>query len=112
MNLKTISLITSIIGISLLLLLSLFVEPKLSTISELRSKQIYQKVKIQGQLISQKAISPSFGILKIKDLTGTIEVLLNKNIQIKDNSTLEITGKISEYKENKQITADKILLKN
>ncbi len=109
MNLKLLTLIISIIGISILLLLSNIIEPKLSTILELKSKQTYEQVKIQGQLISQKSYNnETFNILQIKDLTGIIQVLTNKNLQLKTNSTIQVTGKITEYKSRIQITADKI----
>ena len=108
MNLKLLTLIISIIGISLLLILSNILEPKLSKISDLNTKQTYEQVKIQGQLINQKSFSNTLNILEIKDSTGTIQVLTNKNLQLKTNSTIQVIGKISEYKSRIQITADKI----
>ena len=108
MNLKTTSLITSVIGILILLILSSILEPKLSNISELKNKQAYEKVRVQGQLTNQKTINPSFTILTVKDQTGSIDVLVNKNPEFKINSTLQVTGKITEYQNQNQITADKI----
>lgn len=109
MNLKTTSLIISIIGISILLTLSLIMEPKLSTIKELNKKQTFERVKIQGQLTNEKSYNNgTFNILTIKDPTGEVEVLINKKINININQTLEIIGKITEYKNKVQITAEKI----
>ncbi|MEK6879660.1 MAG: OB-fold nucleic acid binding domain-containing protein [Nanoarchaeota archaeon] len=109
MNLKTISLIISLSGISLLLLLSLTPEPELSSIQDLKTKQIYEKVKIQGQVINQRSYNnDTFNILQIKDSTGKIDVLLEKKLSLNQNQTLIVIGKITEFQNNIQIIADEI----
>ena len=42
-------------GVSILLILSNIIEPKLSTISDLKTKQTYEQIRIQGQMINQKS---------------------------------------------------------
>ncbi|MBI2629928.1 OB-fold nucleic acid binding domain-containing protein [Candidatus Pacearchaeota archaeon] len=105
-SLLILSLALSIFGIILLFYLSSF-PPSQSKISELESRMINSRVKIFGQLI-QISNQKTFFIMKIKDSTGTIEVTTEKPFPI--NSTLEITGKIQEYKNKKQINAEKIVL--
>lgn len=104
-NLLKLSLIISFLGILLLLFLS-NLQPKLSAISQLQNSSLNSLIRIQGKIIQTKQIQPDFYILTIQDETGEIEVLLEKNFA--SNKTIEITGKLEEYKNKLQIQAERI----
>ena len=107
---KKIALIISLIGIFILLILINLQEPKISEINSLSNKRLNEEVKIQGKIIDLKIFQSNFTITKIKDNSGFIEVICNcPQIKKLQNSTLQITGKLTEYQSNLQIQADKIL---
>ncbi len=102
------SIIISLLGILALLFLS-SLEPELAEISELNISKAGKQVKIQGEITQTRELSKNFYILTIKDSTGQIGVTLAKNFS--SNKTLEITGKLSSYKNEIQIQADRIMEK-
>lgn len=98
------SFIISLLGIFFLLFLT-SKEPSLISISEITSSLIDKQVKISGTITSTEKLSENFYLIKIKDETGSIEATLNKDFQT--NKTIEISGKVTEYKNKTQIQADK-----
>lgn len=112
-NLFKISLILSLTGIFLLLLLSSILEPKLTKIQDINDKLIDKKVKIQGQIFNIKNYEDSnFQVISIKDETGKIDVTTDKILNLTNNQNITVIGAISEYKNSLQIQADKILIKD
>ncbi|MBM3246967.1 hypothetical protein FJZ17_00275 [Candidatus Pacearchaeota archaeon] len=115
--LKT-ALAISLLGILLLLFLSTKLQTPLTTINQSLSLEEYEKVKLEGQVLNFRELSPNFYILGLKDSTSEIDIVFNSknNLSqlIKNNNTLmQITGKINFYNNKTQINADKIvLLKN
>jgi len=107
-SLLKLSFTISLLGILFLLFISTL-EPNLTNISEITSKDLNKKTKIQGQLINIKTINPDFQILTIKDSTKEIDITLDKSIKITKNQNLTIIGKVTEYKKNLQIQAEKII---
>ena len=108
---KNLALLISILGIFILLILINIQEPKLSSIYSIKNKDVNEKVKIQGKIIDLKSFGNSFTIAKIKDNSGYIEIISNyPKIKQYKNSTFEIIGRLTEYKGNLQIQADKIKL--
>lgn len=111
-NLLNVSLIISLIGIFLLLLLSNILEPKLINIKEINTQLIERKVKIQGEIFNIKTYKESdFQVISIKDKTGKIEITIDKIMNFKNNQTIIVLGRVVEYKEFLQIQANKIILK-
>lgn len=69
-----------------------------------------QKIQIQGDILSIRTYKQSdFQIITLKDNTGKIDITLNPIINITKNQTIRVIGKITEYKDNLQISADKII---
>lgn len=104
---KNISLIISLIGITLILFLINYTEPKLSSIENIKKNEI--KITIEGEVTQTKVFESNFTIFKIKDGTGEIEVICNCPM-IEKNQKLKILGKTSTYQGKLQINADKIIL--
>ncbi|MBR9705077.1 hypothetical protein GOV12_06710 [Candidatus Pacearchaeota archaeon] len=97
-----------IFSISLLILLILIntIEPNLSKINQLKSYEIFKKIKITAYVTKINNYN-DFTIIKVKDKTGSINIFTDiQNLNISKNQNLMITGKITEYKEDIQITAE------
>ena len=111
-KLLKISLIISLLGTLLLIILSYSFQPKLININEINSNLLNQKVKISGRVISEKDYSKNlekgyFKVLTIQDKTGKIETICSCRYSLK-NKTIEVIGKVEEYKNKFQINADEI----
>ena len=108
-KLKEISILISVIGIMLLLILSNLVEPKLIKISDIDKHYLNQKIKTKG--IVKKLIQyNNFMILTIKDNEKEIFVFVDKIIDINKDSNIIVIGRVTEYKDKLQIRAEKISL--
>lgn len=106
------SLIISIIGIFLIILFANNLEPEVSKISSITVKDLDNYIKIQGQIEDFKEIllnnSEYLELFKVKDDSGSIEVVFRKRISLQTSQEIEIVGKISEYQGSLQIEASKI----
>jgi len=108
--LLTISRVISIMGIFVLLILSNSLEPQKMHIKDISSKNLNKKVQTQG-IINFIKTYPEFQIVGIKQDNSSITVLINKRTNLTENQTVEIIGKITEYKNSLEIQADKIKIK-
>ena len=112
-NLKILSLIIAIIGIIILLLFLNISEPKPMKISSINEKQLNKQVKIQGTLIKATTLKEDFTALAIKSFNNSekIEAVCDcYNMKYYINKTISLIGRISEYNNQLQIQADKIIL--
>lgn len=110
-NLKRTSLIISLIGILAIILLSIYSEPKPIFIKDLEKKDIDNYVKLNGTVIDiEKMTSDNylFYILRLKDNSGSIDVIYSKDNNLNLNQKVQIIGKVSEYKNALQIESKKI----
>jgi aspartyl/asparaginyl-tRNA synthetase len=108
-TLLKISFIVSILGILILLFISENIEPVQVKIKDITDLRLNQKVRITGQIIGIKTYQKSsFQIITINDSMAKIDVTLDKPLNLTKNQTIIVTGKITEYKTNLQIQADKI----
>ncbi|MGD2072700.1 MAG: hypothetical protein PVG65_04345 [Candidatus Thorarchaeota archaeon] len=105
-KLMKISLVISLIGILSLLLLS-NISPLLITISEIENKILGSRVRIIGNLTTPRELVEDFYSINLKDATGEIRIILNKNFTT--NKTVEVTGLLTEYKNKTQIQVEKII---
>lgn len=65
---------------------------------------------IQGEVFNIKSYKESkFQIISIKDNTGKIDITTNKILNLINNQTIIVIGKVTQYKEGLQIQADKII---
>jgi DNA/RNA endonuclease YhcR with UshA esterase domain len=111
-SLLSLFFVISLIGVFLLLILSNILEPRLISIEKINDKLIDKKVKVQGEIFNIKTYKDSdFQVTSIKDKTGKIDITIDKILNLKNNQTITIIGKVTQYKQYLQIQADKILLK-
>ena len=108
-NLLPLCLSISLIGILLLLLISATYQPKLIKIEQINNKLLNKQVKIQATITNIKSFEDSnFQILSVKDNTEKIDITTNKILNLSNNQTIIIIGKVTQYKESLQIQAELI----
>jgi RecJ-like exonuclease len=103
---KKISLIISLTGILILLLIINSTELETTKISSINDNFLNKNIKIIGQITNIKNYD-NFATLTIKDSTGQIQGICNCNLNQTDK-TFEITGRVSTYNNQLQINIDKI----
>lgn len=106
-RLLKLSLIASFLGVLLLLFLANHQKPR--EISSASNLTLNEKVKISG-LITEEKNYGDFSILTLQDELGKIAITCNCGGF--KNKTVEVQGKITEYKNTKQIQAEQIHLAN
>lgn len=101
-SLQKIALITSILGIILLIFLSLNLEPRLIPISEISEEKLEKYVKISGYITEIKK-TEAMTILTIEDSYGEIKAIAYELLDIEENIKIELIGKIISYKNELEI---------
>ena len=108
-KLLPICLALSLIGIFTLLLLS-NIKPKTISLDEINNKLLGKQIKINAKITKIRSYEQSnFQIISVKDSTGEIDIILNKILNLKNNQSINVIGKITEYNKTLQITANKII---
>lgn len=100
------ALITTVIGIILLMLLSFNLEPEIKKISEISDSDLGTFVKVQGKIINVKQ-TESLTIIKLFENNNTINILAD-NVQFYVNSSIEVIGKVTEWHSILEIEASRI----
>jgi len=110
-SLLSLFFVISLIGVFLLLILSNILEPRLISIEKINDRFIDKKVKVQGEIFNIKTYKDSdFQVTSIKDKTGKIDITTDKILNLKNNQTIIVIGKVTQYKEYLQVQANKIIL--
>jgi RecJ-like exonuclease len=104
------SLTFALLGILLLLIYSENITIEIKNISNITNKDMDKYVKVTG-LVTRTTDTPGLFILNIKDKTSQIKVIIFKEekINIKQDDFLIIEGKVTEYKGELEIQAEKII---
>lgn len=110
-NILQSSLIISLVGILILLSITTFLQPKQINISEINIKHLNKNIIVSGQITSIRSFEDSeFQIITLKDSTGEIQITADKVLQLTNNQNITVLGKITEYKGDLQVQANKITL--
>ncbi len=109
-TLLKLSFIISILGILLLLFLANTISPLKLKIKDISQQDLNQRVEIQGKIQSIKTYKENFQIITINDSKDKIDILIDNPLNITKNQSVVVIGRITEYKNNLQIQADKIKL--
>lgn len=112
-RLLKVCLITSVLGIFLLLAVAEFSQPKYYQINGITEKQIDTQIKIEGTITKSKDL-PGLFLLDLKDNTSKMIVVAFKDFQINltKGENISVTGKVAEYNNVLEIIADEITIKN
>jgi len=100
-------------GILLIYLFAIYLEPKQILISSITQKSLDQFVKIKGYVIKPGIIENKSGgyvftVFKIEDNYGEIEVIFRKKIELKQLQKVEVIGKVLIYENQLQIESYRI----
>ncbi len=106
-KLRQISLIISITGTLILLILSEYSQPTYFLIKDLTDEKLESKVRLQGEIISISE-TPEVTFLKLKDQTGIINLVVFDKIDLKKGSIVEVKGILEKYQGGYEILTDKI----
>lgn len=103
----------SLIGILFLLLLAQREPPQenIGNINNSSFSDLNKQVKIEGMVIKERKYDNNFKLIELKDATASIQITCsckNRNIIGK---ILQVIGKVSEFNNEMQINADKIIVK-
>ncbi len=110
-SLLKISLVFSLIGILTIFYISETTTINLSEISDLTKEDLDNKVRIKGEIISI-GDTPGLMIVNVKDLTDQMTIILfkdNSTINLERGKIIDITGTLTEYKNELEIIADQII---
>lgn len=108
-NLFKVSLIIASIGTFLILLLSEYSEVELTNIQDLNKEQLETRVRVEGIILSIRE-TPGLYLLKIKDSSGTIPLVIFKEdpLMLERGAQIEVIGKLTEYKNEFEIIVERI----
>lgn len=107
MNKKYLFLILSFLLLSILIILSFTIKPHFIPIENITKKNIDEK--ITTKIIVSKIYSKErFTAINIKNSNISLAIFNTGKINITQNNTLEIQGKVSSYKNELEIIVDKI----
>lgn len=101
-------LITSLAGIYILLTFT-EIQAEKKYINEITEKQIDKRIKIFGYVDNVKYTDKT-SIIKVRDLTGRMNIISFKKISPKKGSLLQIEGKVAKYNNELEILANNIIL--
>ena len=108
------SLIISLLGIVILILISNKISPETAetTIDQLKSLELNSEVSIAGEIISV-IDTPTILIINIKDPSGSIKVIADKKSldkTLNKGAIIEIQGELKKYNEELEVEANKITI--
>lgn len=108
-TLLKISLISSIVGILVLLFISSFVSTGEKSISNISKEDLGSSVRINGIITEVRQLrgATSINVAQLQE----INVIVFDNVTLYKGDYVEITGKIDDYEGNQELIADKIVLK-
>lgn len=110
-NLLKIALVTSLIGIFIILIVTEKADLFGYSIAKIDKSFVDRDVRIEGEIVKIKE-TPGLLILDVRDETGSIKVVAFKEekIELKKGNKIEIEGKVREYRNELEIEAIAIKL--
>ncbi|MBU2634174.1 MAG: hypothetical protein KJ674_02930 [Nanoarchaeota archaeon] len=110
-TLLKLALITSLLGILIILFISEKTEIPSSDIKSINKNLLNKEVQITA-LVENVIETPGLYILTVKDNSASIKVIVFKEdpINITENSIIEIIGTVTEYKNQTEIIAKEIII--
>ncbi|MBS3168226.1 OB-fold nucleic acid binding domain-containing protein [Candidatus Woesearchaeota archaeon] len=107
------SLICTILGIILLVIISDKIELPSSEISSISEKEIGKNIKVIGK-VNRVTEKNTITIIDLEDKTGIIQIVAFKpeNLKLKKGGLIQVRGKVSLYESSTQIYADSIEIIN
>lgn len=108
-NLTKVSLIVSLLGILVLIILSQQLPIKVYSIDQIDKSLLNKRVAVNASIISVNNYE-GFQVILLKDSTGLIKATsFSKKELYKASNNWLVIGKVTEYKDELQIESDKII---
>ena len=106
-----ISLIPSLVGILILLVILEKIDVSDSNISAIDKNLSEKQVKIKGE-ITRIRETPAFSMINVKDDTGNIDVVVfkEKKLELKEGDIIQVEGQVTEYQGKLEILAKRIVI--
>ena len=102
-----ISLITTIIGLTGIMLLSGYVNPEKITIEQIDKSKIDNQVELEATILSVTQTRTNTQIIKLSDKTGTIDLVIFPSLDYKTklskNQHITVIAKVSQYNNNLEL---------
>lgn len=110
-TLLKISLITSLVGILILLVILDKIDISDSNINQVNKTFLDKQVKIKGE-ITRITETPGLYIMNIKDNTGSIDVIIFKEekLELEKGNIIEVQGQVTEYQGKLELIAKKVVI--
>lgn len=108
-TLLKISLVIALISIFILAILAINIEPSIRKIDSINEKSLDEWVKIQGKVTQQRDYE-TLRIITINDGTASINCVVRFNIVDLKNKTVEVLGKVIDYKGNFEIDVSRLII--
>jgi DNA replicative helicase MCM subunit Mcm2 (Cdc46/Mcm family) len=108
-KLLRISIVLSLMGLMILLILAQSLRPLHLEINKISSEDLNKKISFDANILKVKELAPQYLLIYLENNNSTIEGTLNsKNFTFNSTSNYKIIGKIQEYNNSLQINIDKI----
>ena len=110
-TLLKIALITSLVGILILLIILDKIDVSSSNINAINKTLNNKQAKIKGE-ITRITETPGLYIINVKDNTGNIDVIVFKEekLELEKGDIVQIEGQVTEYQGKMEVIAKKVIL--
>ena len=110
-TLLKISLITSLVGILILLIILDKIDVSDSNINQVNKTFLDKQVKIKGE-ITRITETPGLYIINVKDNTGNMDIIIFKEekLELEKGSVIEVQGQVTEYQGKLELIAKKVVI--
>src|SRR3989344_4088476 len=110
-TLLKISLVTTVIGILILLFILDRISLSNSNLSNITKDNLDENIKIKAELVKITE-TPGLYILTVRDFSGimTVIVFKDESLELKEGDVLEIEGRVTSYNGKLEIIAKKITI--
>jgi DNA/RNA endonuclease YhcR with UshA esterase domain len=110
-TLLKISLVTSLVGILVLLIILDKIDVSDSNINAINKTLNERQVKVKGE-VTRITETPGLYILNIKDNTGNIDVIIFKEekLDLEKGNIIQVQGQVTEYQGKMEIIAKKVII--
>ncbi len=106
-HLLLISLVFSLIGLGVLLVVGDYVDVNTTKIADVLELPVETAVKVQGS-ISQVYAKKETTFFQVKDASDSIAVVIFEKVPLQNGASVMVEGKVTKYKGKMEIIATKV----
>lgn len=106
-HLLKLSLICSLIGLFLIIILANHLEPEIRNLAEIDERDLDENIKVIGKIISMYD-HETLTLFTLEDETGKIDCVFYNDFPFEEGNEIQVIGKVIEYKGKIEIESIKI----